>query len=97
MSNIDRAFGKIQQMIRERKSELIKWYNTNFDKEKKRLHKENLTLKEDVGKIETIEKTWEKALLIIKNRSTIYLLKRVDYIGNKYRINFYYRGVHRII
>ena len=84
MNKIDVAFSKMQQMLRDKKIDLKKYYNINYEKEKKRIEQEGIPLQKDIIKIESIEKTWEKALLIIKSRSTLYLLKRIDYIG-KYK------------
>lgn len=52
----------------------------------KRIDRESIPLKKDMIKIENIEKTWEKAITIIHQKSTLYLLKRIDYIG-KTKIN----------
>jgi hypothetical protein len=61
----------------------------------RRIDKESIPLKKDIIKIESIEKTWDKAITIIKQKSTLYLLKRLDYIGKDRRLNF--RGFYRII
>ncbi|CAI2360402.1 unnamed protein product [Moneuplotes crassus] len=80
MDKIERSFTKIQQLVKERKSDLKKFYNNSYNEEKKRISDQLKTIKKDIIKIESIEKTWEKAISIIKSRSTLYLLKRIDYI-----------------
>ena len=81
MDKIDRSFAKMQQMLRDRKMDLKKYYNINYEHEKQRIEKEKIPIQKDIIKLETIEKTWEKAINIIKSRSNLYLLKRLDYIG----------------
>jgi len=81
MDKIDRSFAKMQQMLRNRKMDLKKYYNINYEHEKQRIEKEKIPIQKDIIKLETIEKTWEKAINIIKSRSNLYLLKRLDYIG----------------